>query len=468
MTNLDCVTPISIRISLESLLADAGEFMEIKDLIIDDREKGIFRVHRSAMTSDELFRREREFVFSKCWVYLGHESEVENPGDYRRRTVAGRPLFFARGRDGQVRVFLNTCPHRGALICRRDEGNAEVLQCFYHAWTFNTRGELIGVPGEDAYGPGWDRGELGLKSPPRVESYRGFVFVSFNPYVEGLVTYLAGAREYLDLIVDQAEEGMRVIAGSNKYTMKANWKLLSENSLDGYHLPTTHRTYVEYIASLGTDHSGVSMDARPPGVSRALGNGHCVSENLAVNGRPVARWHPLYGEEAREPIARARRRLVDKYGEERAYRMTDISRNLLIYPNLVINDIMAITIRYFEPLAPDEMAVTAWHLVPREESEAMLATRLDSFLTFLGPGGFATPDDVEALESCQMGFAASEVERSDISRGMLNPEPGTSDELQMRGFWRQWHAHMQGLNKADVQDGRFTETEAAVLSGTDG
>ena len=181
-------------------------------------------------------RRERELIFSKCWIYLGHESEVENPGDYRRRTVAGRPLFFTRGRDGQVRVFLNTCPHRGALICRRDEGNAEVLQCFYHAWTFNTHGELIGVPGEDAYGPGWERGELDLKQPPRVESYRGFVFVSFNSYAEDLVTYLAGAREYLDLIVDQAEEGMRVVAGSNKYIMKANWKLLGENSLDGYHL----------------------------------------------------------------------------------------------------------------------------------------------------------------------------------------------------------------------------------------
>ena len=442
--------------------------MELKDLVIDDRERGIFRVHRSSMTSAEIFQREREYIFNRCWIYLGHESEVENPGDYRRRTVAGRPLFFTRGRDGQVRVFLNTCPHRGALICRRDEGNAEVLQCFYHAWTFNTHGELIGVPGEDAYGPGWERGELDLKQPPRVESYRGFVFVSFNPYAEDLVTYLAGARDYLDLIVDQAEEGMRVVPGSNKYGTKANWKLLGENSLDGYHLVPTHRTYVEYIASLGTDDSGVLMDARPPGVSRALGNGHCVAENIARNGRPIAHWHPLFGEEARKPMARVRQRLVEKYGEERAYRMADTSRNLLIYPNLIINDVVAITIRYYEALAPDNMEVTAWHLVPKGESDAMLANRLDSYLTFLGPGGFATPDDVEALESCQAGYRATEAEWSDLSRGMLKPAPGTSDELQMRGFWRQWHAHMQGLNKADVQDGQFTETEAAVLSGTDG
>ena len=438
--------------------------MEIKDLIIDDRHRGVFRVHRSSMTSDELFQRERELIFNKCWIYLGHESEVEKPGDYRRRTVAGRPLFFARGRDGRIRVFLNTCPHRGALICRRDEGNAEVLQCFYHAWTFNTQGELIGVPGEDAYGPYFDRSELALKEPPRVESYRGFIFVSFNPFVEDLVTYLAGARDYLDLIVDQAEEGMRVVAGSNKYTMKANWKLLVENSLDGYHLIPTHQTYLDYISSLGTDDSGETMASRLPGRARALGNGHCVIETAARNGRPIAHWHPLYGEEAREPMARVRQRLADKYGEERAYRMADTSRNLIIFPNLVINDIMAITIRYFEPLAPDHMDVTAWHLAPREESDSMLATRLDSFLTFLGPGGFATPDDVEALESCQIGFKATENEWSDISRGMLNPGPLSTDELQMRGFWRQWHARMQGFSHTDVQDGPPLEREAALAS----
>ena len=439
--------------------------MDIKDLIVDDRRKGIFRVHRSTMTSPDLFQREQELIFNRCWIYLGHESEVERPGDYRRRTVAGRPLFFTRGEDGQVRVFLNTCPHRGALICRRDEGHADVLQCFYHAWSFNTKGELIGVPDQESYGPYFDRRELGLKEPPRVDSYRGFYFVSFNPHVEDLVTYLAGAREYLDLIVDQSEGGMRVVAGSNRYNIKANWKLLGENSLDGYHLVPTHKTYVDYIASLGTDDSGDTMAARPPGMAKALGNGHCVAINIARNGRPIAHWHPLFGEDAREPIAVTRQRLVEKYGEERAYLMADTSRNLLIYPNLVINDIVAITIRYYEPLAPDDMQVTAWHLAPREESDDMRTTRLDSFLTFLGPGGFATPDDVEALESCQAGFRATELEWSDISRGMLKPEPGTSDELQMRGFWRQWHAHMQGLSTADVQDGQPIEFADAALAG---
>lgn len=434
--------------------------MEIKDLIIDDRERGVFRVHRSAMTSQEIFELEHQQIFDRCWNYLGHESEVEKPGDYKRRNVAGRPVFFVRGKDGQIRVFLNTCSHRGALICRRDEGNADVLQCFYHAWSYNTNGDLVGVPDESAYGQNFDRSELGLKQPTRVESYRGFYFVSFNRHIEDLVTYLAGARDYLDLIVDQAEEGMRVIRGSNKYTMKANWKLLVENSLDGYHLVPTHQTYLDYISGLGTDESGQAITQRIPGKAKALGNGHVVIETEARSGRPIAHWHSLYGEEAKEPIAAVRRRLVDKFGEERTFRMADVSRNLMIYPNLVINDIMAITIRYFEPTAPDSMEVTAWNLAPKGETGEMLSRRLDSFLTFLGPGGFATPDDVEALESCQAGFRAREAEWSDISRGM-HRTARSDDELQMRGFWRQWHAHMQGLTSTDVQDGPPLTQEGA-------
>ena len=111
--------------------------------------------------------------------------------------------------------------------------------------------------------------------------------------------------------------------------------------------------------------------------------------------------------------------------------------------------------------------MTAWNLVPREESGQVLARRLDSFLTFLGPGGFATPDDVEALESCQLGFRASEVEWSDLSRGMLLEEPRSDHELQMRGFWRQWHAHMQGLATTDVQDAPHAASQLAATSADD-
>ena len=426
--------------------------MDIEGIVVDDPQRGLFRVHRTSMTSPALFEQEQELIFKRCWIYVGHESEIAEPGDYRRRTVAGRPLLFVRGRDRGIRVFLNSCPHRGAQICRAEAGNADMLRCPYHAWTFDTQGELIGVPQADAYSASFDRAALGLKAPPRVASHRGFHFVCFNSEVEDLPRYLGAAKDYLDLVADQAEQGMRVVSGSNRYEIKANWKLLMENSLDAYHLLSTHRSYVDYISAIGADDSQRTIATRPPGIARALGNGHTLAENVPVNGRPIAHWHPAFGEEARLPMARVRERLVQQHGEERAHRIANTSRNLLIYPNLLILDFVAVAIRFVEPLAPDRMAVTAWHLVPKEESGAALARRLDSYLTFLGPGGFATPDDVEILESCQAGFGATELEWSDISRGMHNPHPGTTDEIQMRGFWRQWHAHMQGLGETDGQD----------------
>ncbi len=103
---------------------------------------------------------------------------------------------------------------------------------------------------------------------------------------------------------------------------------------------------------------------------------------------------------------------------------------------------MAITVRTFYPVSPDYMEVNAWSLAPIEESAEDSALRNDNFLTFLGPGGFATPDDVEMLESCQRGFANREVAWSDISRGMKREHPAITDELQMRAFWRQWNRMM--------------------------
>ena len=130
--------------------------------------------------------------------------------------------------------------------------------------------------------------------------------------------------------------------------------------------------------------------------------------------------------------------------------MADVNRNMLIYPNLMVNDIMAVTVRTSCRSAPDRMDVTAWEMAPRDELPAAASARLDSFLTFLGPGGFATPDDLEALESCQQGFASGGVEWNDISRGM-GRAPQANDEEQMRAFWRQWQRQMGDAADKEVR-----------------
>jgi p-cumate 2,3-dioxygenase alpha subunit len=112
---------------------------------------------------------------------------------------------------------------------------------------------------------------------------------------------------------------------------------------------------------------------------------------------------------------------------------------------------MAVTVRTLFPSAPDRVDVTAWQLAPSSELLSLRQRRLDSFLTFLGPGGFATPDDVEALESCQQGYSGGGVEWNDISRGM-GRKPLANDEAQMREFWRRWQQQMGSA--ADRTDAR--------------
>jgi p-cumate 2,3-dioxygenase alpha subunit len=430
--------------------------VNLENLIVENSAQHLFRVHRSVMTSKKILAREHERVFDRSWLYVGHESEVERPGDFHQREVAGRPLIFLRGKDGRVRVFHNTCTHWGAKVCRLDHGNADTFQCFYHAWTFSNEGRLIGIPDAAAYPPDLNRDELALREPPRIDNYRGLYFVSFDPHIEPLEQYLGAATEYIDLILDQAEAGMRIVSGTQIYTVRANWKMIATNSLDTYHAPPLHTTYFSYLAKFrGSDYSTETRASAMGGggVQRTLGNGHGVGESSPGGlARPIAHWHPIFGAAARDEIERIRARIVSRFGEERAWRMCDTFRLFLIYPNLVFHDAMAITLRYFEPAGPDSVRMTVWAMAPRDESDAQLERRLSNFVSFLGPGGFAHPDDLEAVESCQDGFRSREIEWIDFSRGMCR-EPELMDELPMRGFWRKWHAQIMGEPRlARVED----------------
>src|SRR3954470_20756122 len=407
-----------------------------------------FRVHRAAMVDAAILEREMRRIFDACWIYAGHESEVRAPGDFVTRTICGRPVIFSRDSAGRARVFLNACRHRGAVVCRERSGNAKGYTCFYHGWSYDRDGRLDGVPGESSYPAGFDRRELGLAEPPRVDAYRGFVFVSFNPSAAPLADYLAGAREYLDLVVDQSPIGeMEIIRGTQEYAIRANWKLLVENSFDDYHLMSTHKTWLDYMKK-----SGVQIPKPPKGhvmpahgVGRALGNGHAVIDNENFRGRPVAKWIPIYGEAAKPEIDRIRAEVFARLGDERGRRVCDTNRNLVVFPNLVVNDGSSVTIRTFHPMAPDAMEVTAWALGPKGESAEARRVRLDSFLTFYGPGGFATPDDVEALESVQKGMATwREVPWSVMTRGIdKEGEQLNTDELHLREFWIWWDRYMR-------------------------
>jgi p-cumate 2,3-dioxygenase alpha subunit len=421
--------------------------------VINEPEAMRFQVHRSTMVDPKILELERRRIFDVCWIYVGHESEVRQAGDFKTRIVSERPVIFCRDSRNKVRVFLNTCRHRGAAVCREAEGNAKSYTCFYHGWSYNRDGELDGVPGADAFPPRFKKSDFGLKEPPHVAAYRGFVFLNFDPNAMPLEKYLAGAKEYIDLIVDQSPSGeMEVIQGVQDYDIRANWKLLTENSFDDYHLLSVHGSWLTYLKNSGVEMKRPERGHLLPGrgVGKVLGNGHGCTDNVNFRGRPVAKWIPIYGEKARPEIERIRAELVTRLGEERATRVAETNRNLLIFPNLFLNDGSSVTIRTYYPISVDRIRVLAWALGPREETPTARAVRLDSFLTFYGPGGFATPDDIEVLESLQAGMSTyREVPWMEVTRGMAKPdEQLNTDEPHLRGFWTQWDKMMR-TNRQD-------------------
>lgn len=413
--------------------------------VLENPQAGYFRVARETMSCTEILAQEQSRIFDRCWLYVGHSSEIPEPNDFVTRRVGGRDLVFNRDREGNVHIFLNVCPHRGSLVVREKTGKAKSFSCFYHGWAFNNNGGLISRLPEGSYADGFnDDGCLNLVSP-RFEEYRGLYFVVFDKDTVSLSSYLAGAKEYIDLVMDHSDVAMEVVGGVQEYSINANWKLLGENSLDGYHAQTTHLTYFAYLQNTSGSMAKLDRDAFRRARSVDLGNGHAVIEYAAPWGRPVARWIAAWGEEGQRDIEAIKARLIERFGLERGRRIAETDRNMLIFPNFVINDIMAITLRTYYPVRPDYMEVTAWALAPKEETEEFRKRRLLNFVEFLGPGGFATPDDIEALELCQRGYRNwREVPWNDISKGMPRSDPGADDEAQMRVFWREWNRYMTG------------------------
>lgn len=411
-----------------------------------DPAAGKFLVHRDAYRDADVFEEEKKRVLHRCWIILGHESEVANNGDFVTRTVIDKDLIFNRDRSGKVHAFFNSCRHRGPAVCRDESGNLKTFTCPYHGWVYKTDGNLVstGSAESDAcFAEGFCDGHYSLLAVPRLERHAGFYFVNFDPDAESLDGFLDDAGDRLQLIADQSASGMEIIRGVHQYEIAGNYKLLCENSYDGYHLGPTHQSYVEYLMEVMQ-----GVDMTPVGRALSFGHGHACFETPIRAGRAVAQWIPSMGEAARREIEAKRTEVLERLGEQRGNQVCDEHRNMVIFPNSVINDQQSVLVRSIVPTAHDRMLVRAWTLGPADESPLLREIRLENMLSFLGPGGFATPDDVAMLESAQRGYQATDVEWNDFSKGFNaaeKTEKGESDwanEMQMRAYWKEWDRMM--------------------------
>lgn len=191
---------------------------------------------------EAVFQAEMQRIFAKAWVFVAHESEIRNKGDYVLRRIGMDPVIVSRDDTGQIRVMSNYCRHRGAQVCQSDHGNTTHFRCPYHGWTFKNDGDWAGAPhSSEAYGGRLDGREWGLLRAPRVDTYQGFIFASLSEEGPTLKEFLGGAAWVLDAICGLHPGGLRVMGVPERTQVRGDWKSGAENFAgDAYHIDTLH------------------------------------------------------------------------------------------------------------------------------------------------------------------------------------------------------------------------------------
>ena len=193
------------------------------------------------------FEREQANIFRAKPLIIAHSSELANANDFLRRQVSGRPLLITRDAEGELRVFLNVCRHRGTRLVDDEAGCKVRFSCPYHAWTWNNRGEFIGAPHFESGFPDLDRDQLGLKQLPALERH-GFVWLlPDNANENGSVNSQADLADYLgEMDKDLAWAGTAdlVVHKTDVQTRHCNWKFIVEGGIESYHFRVAHRNSI--------------------------------------------------------------------------------------------------------------------------------------------------------------------------------------------------------------------------------
>ncbi len=412
---------------------DAGVNLARLDAMLqDDRERHIHRLDRGAFTDPELFELEMKYIFEGNWVFLAHESQIPNINDYFTTWIGRQPVVITRNKAGVLTAMANTCPHRGAVLCRHKRGNKANFTCPFHGWTFNNSGKLLKVKdgGADAGYPIHfnKEGSHDMMKLPAFESYRGFLFGSVNPDVLPLVEHLGEATKIIDMIVDQAPDGLEVLRGASSYTYDGNWKLQTENGADGYHVSSVHWNYAATTSRRSADGKVDTVKAMNAGKWAQQGGG-----SYSFKHGHMLLWTNWANPEDR-PLYSHREEWVKKFGEARADWMLRKSRNLCLYPNVYLMDQFSSQIRIVRPISVDKTEATIYCIAPKNESAESRQRRLRQYEDFFNATGMATPDDLEEFRSCQVGMEARLMKWSDMSRGSTHWVEGPDDNARAIGL----------------------------------
>ena len=422
-------------------------------------------VHRDVYTHPEIFALEMRHVWSRAWIYIGHESQVAQPGDYVTVDLAGQPVILIRHADGAVHVLHNRCAHKGAKLLTQPCGNTgRFMRCPYHAWSYRTDGTLIGIPLKASYDNtrfGACDASKGMSRVAHVESYRGFVFARLSADGPGFREFFGESLSSIDNMVDRAPEGELVLAGGAlRYLHNCNWKMFIENLNDTMHPMVAHESSAGIAKQLWKDKPAdepkpMAIEQFVPFASdykffddmgvRVFANGHSYTGvNFSIHSKYSA-------------VPEYEAALVARHGEERAHAILREARhNTVYYPSLTIKGAIQ-AIRVVRPLGPDRTIIESYTF-RLKGAPAPLHQRTMTYSRLINsPMSVVGHDDLHAYRSIQEGLASTGNEWVSLHRDFDPAEIGALDrtvrgtsEISMRNQFRAWKQLMTEGMRAEA------------------
>ncbi|PQO23349.1 oxidoreductase [Rhodobacteraceae bacterium WD3A24] len=414
-----------------------------------------YQVHRDLYTSPEIYRLEMKHLFANTWVYVGHESQTPNKGDYFTTQIGDQPVIQVRHSDGEIHVLYNRCPHKGTKIAIDRTGNTgKFFRCPYHAWSFKTDGCLLAIPLKKGYdGTGLDQTESGkgMTAVGAVKNYRGFIFARLAPEGIGFDEFFGDSLSSIDNMVDRSPEGrLEVVGAPLRYMHRCNWKMLVENQTDTCHPMVAHESSAGTAVRIWEEMDQPEGTPKPAAMQiiAPFMSPYEFFENMGIRTWPNGHGHTGVSTSIHadySEIPGYYDQMVEAYGEERAQQILGENRhNTVYFPNIMIKGPIQ-QLRNFIPLGADKTLVESWIFRLVGAPDELLARTAMYNRMINAPTSIVGHDDLEMYERAQEGLHADGMQWVNVQRlyeegedleqtAVLN---GTT-ERQMRNQFHAW------------------------------